>query len=94
MTEEKYLTESKPTIKASALFENYETSMYKRAMESPRIEYEFQELGVAMSKEHGKKVWSLFYKYPLDKIRTAWTAYQKQPIKTYPYFIGILKKTK
>ncbi len=61
-----------------------------------RIEYEFQELGIEMEKEFGKKIWPLFYevKYTVPIIRRAWIAYQKQPIHSYKYFRGILKNTK
>lgn len=62
----------------------------------PRIDHEFQAVGLDMQahfgKEHSKKIWPLFYRYPLGRIKDAWLAYQKGEVKGFTYFCGILHK--
>lgn len=62
----------------------------------PRIEHEFQAIGLEFEahfgKEYKKRIWPLFYRYPLGKIKDAWVAYQKGEVKTFNYFCGILNK--
>lgn len=76
------------------LFAGYELPKIKQ-----KIDFEFQAIGVEMQNhwghEHAKKIWPMFYKYPLPKIKDAWAAYQKQQkVKTIKYFFGILRNTK
>ncbi len=64
--------------------------------ETKRVDYEFQALGIEMTehfgKEYSKRIWPLFYRHPLGKIKDAWIAYGKGNVKTFNYFCGILKK--
>ncbi len=66
--------------------------------EGPKVDWEFQQLGIEMTQHFGKKfsgsIWSNFHKadYTLEIIREAWFVYQKQAIKSFPYFMGILNK--
>lgn len=61
-----------------------------------KIDHEFQAVGVEMQnhfgKECSKRIWPLFYKYPLGRIKDAWLAYQKGNVKSFDYFCGILHK--
>lgn len=67
-------------------------------VEGPKIEYEFQELGVEMENHFGKRfkssIWANFHKpqYPFWMIQEAWLAYKKQSIKSFPYYMGILNR--
>jgi hypothetical protein len=62
-------------------------------------QFEFEALAEEMTAHFGKhqarRIYPLFYnvKYTVPKIRDAWFTYQKQPIKTFNYFCGILNKT-
>lgn len=66
--------------------------------EGPKVEYEFQQLGLEMighfNPKYPSMVWSLFYRkqYSVPTIREAWIEYQKQKIKGFLYFMGILNK--
>jgi hypothetical protein len=62
--------------------------------ESRKIEYEFQQLGIEMQPMYGKAVWSLFYKYPLSKIKDADKICRERGITKIPYLIGVIKRLK
>lgn len=68
-------------------------------VERPKIEHKYQDLGVRMQTEFGNqyagRIWPLFWnaKYSVDKIEFAFEQYRKQPIKSFNYFMGILKRT-
>jgi hypothetical protein len=79
----------KREMSSSSLLQNYRLPVPQK-----KYDFEYQELGDEMQKHFtAGQVWPLFYKYSVDSVRRAWIAYQKQPIKKYPYFLGILKKT-
>lgn len=65
--------------------------------ETPKIDYEYQELGVRMQEFFGnscaKQIWPLFWKveYPLWKIDTAFKICEKKGIKDFKYLRGVLK---
>lgn len=60
------------------------------------IEYEYQALGLEMQdffgKDYSKRIWPLFYKYPVPKVREAWLRFKKQPVLSFNYFFGILRR--
>ena len=58
----------------------------------PKINFEFQDLGVAMAEKFGKKHWFLFSQHPIGKIREAWKICQKRDKYTIPYIQGIIRK--
>lgn len=68
------------------------------AHDGPKVEFEFQQLGIEMEKHFGKRfkgsIWGNFHKaeYNISVIRESWFTYQKQSIKSFPYFMGILNK--
>lgn len=61
-----------------------------------KIDFEFQALGIEMmdhfGKEYRKRIWPLFYKFPLGKIIDSYEVYKKSKVKTFDYFYGILLK--
>jgi len=67
---------------------------FEKPRAGPKIDWSFQEIGVEMQKVYGKKVWSLFYKYPEGKIREAWKVAQKRKILSFNYLIGIINNLK
>ena len=81
--------EPKREMSSSSLLQNYRLPIPQK-----KYDFEYQELGDEMQKHFtAKQVWHLFYKYPVDTVRRAWISYQKQPIKKYAYFLGILNRT-
>ena len=57
----------------------------------PRIDFEFQAIGLEMMPKYGRKVWPLFYRYPLWKIKEAWKVAQEKQNFGYDYLIGVIK---
>lgn len=76
------------------LFGSYDLSKF-----SVKEIYEFQALGKEIMEYtgwKGNKVFPLFYdiRYNERKIRDAFIAYKRGNVKTFRYFMGILKNTK
>lgn len=66
---------------------------------SKREIFEFEDLGKEIMEYtgwKGNKIFPLFYdiRYNERKIRDAFIAYKKGNVKTFRYFMGILKNTK
>lgn len=59
-----------------------------------RIDFPFQEVGIAMQKVYGKKVWPLFYREPLWKIQEAFKICTKKGTDSFPYLCGVIKNLK
>lgn len=60
----------------------------------PKVQFEFQALGIEYAPKFGKVLWSLFYKYPVPKMREALLIADKRGIYKISYLIGILHKLK
>ena len=71
-----------------------ETLSLKVESRKEKVEYEFQDLGIALQPIYGKRIWAIFYKYSLPKIRDAVKIAERNNKQTFPYLIGILKKLK
>lgn len=62
----------------------------------PKVDHEFQDLALQMIQHFRPKypsaVWSLFHKieYPVPIVRETWIEYQKQPVKSFLYFMAML----
>jgi len=64
----------------------------KKEFRKHKIDYEYQEIGIEMSKYFKDNIWWLFHKYSYPKIRQAFKICQRDSIYTISYFIGIIKK--
>ncbi len=68
-----------------------------RNLSKYRIEpnsHEFQSLGKEMSKHFKQNIWFLFHRFPLEKIKSAFKACQKQNVYTIAYIIAIINQLK
>lgn len=65
---------------------------------TPKIEFEFQDLGLSMQSyfpvNERSFLWSLFYKFPLAKLREAFKVCQAKDIKSTRYLVGVVKNLK
>lgn len=59
-----------------------------------KIDYEFQQMGIELEPFYGKVIWSLFYKYPLEKIRDAHKVCVERGVMKLAYLIGVIKNLK
>ncbi len=60
----------------------------------PKVDYEFQSLGIELQPFYGRKIWSLFHKAGMteNKIREAHDIAVKRKKVSYGYLIGVLKR--
>jgi hypothetical protein len=61
--------------------------------QNPKVQYEYQEIGLEMQKWFGKNIWWIFSRPEanLQKVRDALKICQQKGIKNIGYLIGILK---
>lgn len=66
------------------------------ARAGPKVDFEFQAIGLELQPYYGKKIWSLFYKPGMteDKVRRAHEIAKKRGVMKYGYLIGVLKNLK
>ena len=57
-------------------------------------EFEFQEVGVAMSKDFKQNIWFLFHRFPLKKIQDGYAICQKKEIYTIAYILAVMNNLK
>ncbi len=62
--------------------------------EPRKIDFEFQALGLELQPIYGKAIWSLFYKFPMSKIKDAVKICEKKGVTKLPYLIGVIKHLK
>lgn len=62
--------------------------------QGPKVDYEFQALGLELEPIYGKLVWTLFHKKNVteDVVRRAHEIAKKRNIQKYAYLLGIIKK--
>lgn len=67
---------------------------FKPVESKRKVDFEFQQIGIELEPFYGKVIWSLFYKYPLVKIRDAHKVCVERGIITVKYLIGVMKNLK
>ncbi len=60
---------------------------------NPKVQYEFQELGIEMESWFNQNIWFVFYKKEaeLNKIKKAFEICKKRNIKNIAYLLKILR---
>lgn len=57
-----------------------------------KIDYEYQEIGIEMSKYFKENIWWLFSKYPYPKIRQAFKKRQEEGVYKISHLLSDLKR--
>lgn len=60
----------------------------------PKVDFEFQALGILLEPIYGKVIWSVFHKPKVteEKVRRAHEIAKKRGIEKYAYLLGIIRK--
>ena len=64
----------------------------KKELSKHKIDYEYQEIGVEMSKYFKENIWWIFHKYPYPDIRQAFKVCREKGIYTIGYLREVLKR--
>lgn len=79
-----------------SLFELADCKRFERRIEEkrPKVDYEFQALGILLEPIYGKVIWSLFHRKGVteEKVRRAHEIAKRRGIEKYAYLWGIIKK--
>jgi len=52
--------------------------------------FEFQEIGTEMSKHFTENIWWIFHKFPLQRIKMAYTVCQEKKIYKLAYLLAVI----